>query len=335
MKMSLKLMVSFLLLLVLLFSIPVFAEYPERPITIICFSSAGGGTDTVDRALAAAMEEELGVTVNVVNMPGGMGGIAAGYVWEKPHDGYTLLGASESIEIIPVMAAHHTTTKDWEYFMVMGCEGVVCVHKDSPYNTFNDLIKDMKERPNQIKVAAASAGGIWHIKFALLSKYADIKPKMISYPGSAPSIMACLAKEVDVVHVSTGEAASYVEAGQFRPLVMVEKEAFLKYPNLKVPPITDFYPDIAKELPVPQWLGAMIPSDTPKPIIETLNNAFIKAMESKKIDDLAKLTYATKHGLYGESAKKMAQKIESQFCWTLQDLGIAEKSPALFDIPKP
>ena len=165
MKFSLKVMISFLLLSVLLFSISVYAEYPERPITIICFSSAGGGTDTVDRALAAAMEKELGVTVNVVNMPGGMGGIVAGYVWEKPHDGYTLLGASESIEIIPVMAAHHTTTKDWEYFMVMGCEGVVCVHKDSPHKTFNDLIEDMKEHPNQVKVAAASAGGIGTLNF--------------------------------------------------------------------------------------------------------------------------------------------------------------------------
>ena len=51
----------FALAFVFLFgSASVFAkEWPARPIEISCFASAGGGTDTTDRAIAKAMDITL------------------------------------------------------------------------------------------------------------------------------------------------------------------------------------------------------------------------------------------------------------------------------------
>ena len=48
-------------------------SYPERPIVLICPWSAGGGTDRVSRQIAAQLERDLGVPVNVVNATGGAG----------------------------------------------------------------------------------------------------------------------------------------------------------------------------------------------------------------------------------------------------------------------
>ncbi len=48
-------------------------DYPNRPITLICPWAAGGGTDTVSRQVAALLERELGVPVNVVNATGEIG----------------------------------------------------------------------------------------------------------------------------------------------------------------------------------------------------------------------------------------------------------------------
>ena len=48
-------------------------RFPDRPIMLICPWSAGGGTDTVSRKVAAMLEQELGVPVNVVNATGGSG----------------------------------------------------------------------------------------------------------------------------------------------------------------------------------------------------------------------------------------------------------------------
>ena len=66
------------------------AEYPERPIQLIVPWGAGGGTDTVARSLAAAMEEALGQPVNVVNRTGGSGIVGHTAMAKAAPDGYTI-----------------------------------------------------------------------------------------------------------------------------------------------------------------------------------------------------------------------------------------------------
>ena len=67
------------------------ADYPSRPISVIVPFSAGGPTDTVARALAAAMTAPLGGTLVVENKPGAGGTIGAAEVARATPDGYKLL----------------------------------------------------------------------------------------------------------------------------------------------------------------------------------------------------------------------------------------------------
>ena len=48
------------------------AEFPAKDITLVCPWSAGGGTDTISRALVKNAKKYFGVNVNVVNKTGGM-----------------------------------------------------------------------------------------------------------------------------------------------------------------------------------------------------------------------------------------------------------------------
>ena len=50
-----------------LLAMPALAAFPEKPVTVICPWSAGGGTDTLLRALSKEAEKHLGQTINVVN----------------------------------------------------------------------------------------------------------------------------------------------------------------------------------------------------------------------------------------------------------------------------
>ncbi len=49
------------------------ANYPSRPITMVCPWGAGGGTDATARIVAQLLEKDLGQPVNVVNRTGGSG----------------------------------------------------------------------------------------------------------------------------------------------------------------------------------------------------------------------------------------------------------------------
>ena len=47
------------------------ADYPSKPIQIVCPVKAGGDTDRNTRQLALALEKVLGVSVVTVNVDGG------------------------------------------------------------------------------------------------------------------------------------------------------------------------------------------------------------------------------------------------------------------------
>ena len=86
-------------------------QFPTKPIEDSVWAAAGGGTDTVNRLIARAMEKELGGSVVVVNRTGGGGAVAMSYVWQRPHDGYSWLGASEQMQSTAVMGFHTTKTQ--------------------------------------------------------------------------------------------------------------------------------------------------------------------------------------------------------------------------------
>lgn len=310
------------------------AEWPERPIEISCFAAAGGGTDLVDRTIAKAMEPFLKTRINVVNRTGGGGGIALDYVWSRPHDGYNWGGFSESILPSPVMGAHSTSAKDWIYFMVAGAPGVISVRPDSHFKSLEDLVKAAKAKPGEIKASASQSGSIWHTKLIALMQGTGIKFNFIPFNGSHPSQVAAMTGEVDAVLTSVSEQSDLLEAKKLIPLAMVELKGYA-FKGMKIPAAVDKYPDVAKLLPLDQWLGFALPADTPKPIVDKVTEAFTKAMETSLIKDMAKTKNLTLYGYSGEQAQKTARSMERVWTWTLYDLGVAKKSPAEFGIAKP
>lgn len=310
-------------------------KWPSGPISLIVFSAAGGGTDLANRALAAAMEKDLG-KISVVNMPGGSGGVAANHVFSREKDGYNWLGMSEGILPVAVLGAHPTTSKDWEYFMLGGTPGVISVRADSPFQSVEDVLKAMKEKPGQVKLAASQAGCIWHIKAILLGQAAKVEYKFMPYQGSNPSILAALSGEIDVVITGLGEQAEFLAAKKLRPLAMVELEDYDKVPGWgKVPAIVKTVPDMKKHLPVDQFVGFALPANTPKEILGKVEASFKKAVQSEDVKKYAETKYVKISGLSGKEAKAVAEKMERIFSWALWDLKMATKSPEEFKIPRP
>ncbi|MGQ9777353.1 MAG: hypothetical protein ACUVQ9_09090 [Thermodesulfobacteriota bacterium] len=120
-----------------------------------------------------------------------------------------------------------------------------------------------------------------------------------------------------------------------RPLIMVENVP-TTFPGIgTIRPITDFYPQLKPYFPLPQWLGFMLPKDTPKPTLEKITNAYKKALETETIKKLAETTSSTLYGKSGHEAKEMVGNLEKVSTWLLFELGVAKKSPAEFNIPKP
>ena len=309
--------------------------WPKKPITISCFAAAGGGTDAVSRMVAKLMKEELGVNVNVVNRTAGRGGAAINYVAVRVRDGYNWGGFSESMLTGSVLGITESTAADWTFFMLAGAPGVISVPTDSPYSDLKSLVQAAKANPKTVKVSASLTGGIWHTKLLALQEAAGIEFQFIPYnQGSQPSQLAALSGEVDAVLTSVSEQAELIRGKKLRPLAMVEAESY-EFPDLgTIPSAAASYPDVTK-IPVSQFLGFALPSDTPEPILEKITAAFEKIVQSDEVKAFCEARLLTLQGWHGDEANQKALAAERAWVWKLDELGVTVESPAAFEIPKP
>jgi tripartite-type tricarboxylate transporter receptor subunit TctC len=311
------------------------AEWPRRPIELVVFSGAGGGTDLANRVLASAMAGEVGAEIRVSNMTGGRGGVAAQYVHGGRHDGHRWMGVSETVLSLATRGGHHTTARDWHFFIFTGSPGVLSVPQHSPYRTFEDLQRAARERPNQLTIAASGRGSVWHLRTEMLREHAGLNLRFIPYEGSGAAQVAAISGEVDAVHTGLAEQLNLIEGGRLRPLVMTEPEAAEGERIGRIPALTEFLPGVAEHLMLPQWLGFTVPVDTPPEAVAAVDRAFHRAMNSDRVRDFLSVTRNRRYGLSGEPARAMAERLEKVVNWMMYDLGIVKQSPARFGIPRP
>ncbi len=311
-------------------------DYPKRNITAVVVWGAGGGTDTCNRIIHAEMAKILGVNINVINKTGGVAGsVGMSYAYSQKHDGYTLCGLSESNVTAGVQGGWDKKFDVWDTFIVGGSPDVISVTPDTPYQTLSDLIEAAKKNPNSIKAAASGAGSIHHLNLLAVEKGAGADFNFIPYKGSAPSQNAAMTGEVSVVVTSLAEQQQLLRGGKLRALGMLIPESFEVEGLGTIPSSFDAYPSLSEYLPISQAIGFAVPADAPAEAKAVLVDAFNKAIATEKVQTWAKENYYLLSGKTGAESKAVFDALESNFAWTLWELGAATVEPSKLGIPKP
>jgi tripartite-type tricarboxylate transporter receptor subunit TctC len=310
--------------------------FPNRNITNVVVWSAGGGTDTCNRIISAEMSNILGVNINVINKTGGVAGsVGMSHAFGQKHDGYTLCGLSESNVTAGVQGGWDKKFDVWDTFIVGGSPDVISVTPDTPYKTLQDLIEAAKATPGAIKAAASGAGSIHHLNLLAVEHGSGAKFNFIPYKGSSDAQNAAMTGEVNVVVTSLAEQQQLLRGGKLRALGMLIPDAFEVEGLGLIPSSFTAYPDLAKYLPISQAIGFAVPADTPEEAKVVLVDAFKKAMATDKVKSWAKENYYLLSGKTGAESKAVFDALESNFAWTLWELGAATVNPETLGIPKP
>jgi tripartite-type tricarboxylate transporter receptor subunit TctC len=249
--------------------------YPTKPVTFIVPWPAGGSSDLVMRALAEATQKHLGQPIVVENRPGASGtlGPAQMAATAKP-DGYTIAQMPITVFRLPFMAkTTYDPTKDFTY--VIGLTGYtfgVCVRKDAPWNTFQELLAYAKANPGKIKYSTPGTGTSLHITMEQIAKQQGIKWTQVPFKGSAEDNAALLGGHVDVLSNSTGWAP-LVNSGDFKLLVTWGAERTKNWPN--VPTLKEVGINMVANSPY----GLAGPKGLDPKIVKVLHDAFKKGLE--------------------------------------------------------
>ena len=310
-------------------------DYPFRDINAVVVWGAGGGTDSINRMIMAEMEKELPVSITVTNTTGGVAGSnGMTYVLNQPADGYTLAGISESNVTAGVQGGWDKTFDVWYPFIVGGSPDVISVNADAPYQTLTELVDAAKAAPGTIAAGASGSGSIHHLNLLALENGTDATFKFVPYSGSGPAQEAAVSGEVQVIVTSLAEQQGLIKGGQIRPLAMLVPEAGT-LDDTSIPSAFDTYPDLAEVLPLKQAIGFAVLDEAPDDAKAALSAAFEKAMASETVKTWAAENYYDLSGLSGEEASDAFAKLESNFAWTLKELGATTVDPETLGIPRP
>ncbi|MBW1992849.1 MAG: tripartite tricarboxylate transporter substrate binding protein [Deltaproteobacteria bacterium] len=281
------------------------ADYPKRPITMICPWGAGGGTDACSRIIATLLKKELGVPVNVVNRTGGSGAVGHTAMATAKPDGYTIGMPTVEITMMHWVGLTKITYKDITPIALVNADpAAINVRADSPWKTYKELEDYIRKNPGKLRDSGTGQGGIWHLAMAGWLKAIWLSPNAIKWipsKGAAPALQDLMAGGIDMSTCSLPEAATLIEAGKVRPLAIMADERDPKFPD------TPTLKELGIDWSCAAWRGIAAPKGTPKEITEILEKAVAKVHKS---DDFIKFMKNRGYGIKWMDSKTFAQFLE-------------------------
>jgi len=253
-------------------------EYPSRPITYIVPWNPGGGTDVTARALATALSEVLGQSVNVVNRTGGGGVVGHLALAQAAPDGYTIGAMTVEITMMHWTGLTPLTVSDYSPLaMLINNPAAVTVRADAPWSTLEELLAAVRAEPGRFRASGTSRGGIWDLaRIGMLQAVGLPETALPWVPsqGAAPALQQLISGGVDVVTASPIEVDALRQAGQVRTLAVMADErmpAFPDIPTLK---------ELGIDWSIGGWAAVAAPAGIPGEIRERLASAIQEASSS-------------------------------------------------------
>ena len=255
--------------------------YPTRPVRFVVGFTPGGGVDINARLLASKFSELLGQQVIVDNRPGAGTNIANELVAKSAPDGYTLLVNSPAVAINMALYKNlpYDTLRDFAAVSIFSeSANILVVNASSSATTLNELIALARAKPGVLNYSSAGTGTTQNLAGELFKLRTGTNIVHVPYKGTAPSLTALIAGDVDLTFANIPAILQHVKSGRLRPLASTGTRRSELMPD--VPTMQEAG---LNGVEVTVWYGVLAPAATPRNIVNTLSEAIIKATRSPDI----------------------------------------------------
>lgn len=257
-------------------------DYPTRPITLVVPYPAGGGVDAMARIVADKLSAALGQQVLVDNRGGGSGLVGTRAVIRAAPDGYTLLlGHTGSMSINPSLYANsgYDPRRDFAPIGLIAAMPVALIaNAKFPAQTIADVIALMKANPGKYNIGTSAVGTGGYLSAELFKSVTQVDAQIVPYKGTAGVMNDLLGGHVPVAFGVLPPALGNIQSGTLRAIAVLSPTRFSLLPEVPT----------AAETGMPGFIsvlhyGLVAPAGTPRPIIEKLNAALRKLVDSDEV----------------------------------------------------
>jgi tripartite-type tricarboxylate transporter receptor subunit TctC len=250
---------------------PTGIDFPKKNITIVVPVAAGGGSDTLARAISAVADKYFGQPIVVVNRGGAGGTIGTTEFLTYKPDGYTLLLAHAAIFTTQPKLQEVTYSPN-NFAGVVGLNDqpiVMAVMANSQFKTFTDVVNYGK----QLKMAANSVGSIFYVGAMDLMDKAKINAVHVPFNGNSAALTALLGGSVDIGFFHPEEIISHVQAGTIRVLGTMTADKLAAFPDAPT------FKELGYDVEYGVWKALLAPIGTDQVILDYLYETFTVLFE--------------------------------------------------------
>ena len=264
-------------------ALPALAQdnYPSKTIRFVVPYPPGGPTDLMARMLQSELSTCLGVTVIVDNKAGANGALASEFVAKAVPDGNTLMfGYIATHAMNPALQKlRYDPVRDFEPVGLVGYSPTLMVVNPSlKVKDVKDLVRVLKEKPDQYSVASAGNGTAPHFAAELFKMSTQTSLLHVPYKGSAPAVNDTIGGQTHVMFPSLFTGVPFVKSGRLQALAIAGNKRSAVLPD--VPTLKEMGVDGVE---VDQWYAIFAPAKTPKDVVSKLNQALNKVLNDPEI----------------------------------------------------
>jgi len=267
---------------------PAQPAFPSRDLQLVVPTSAGGGNDTLARALARRLGPRLGRTVAVDNRAGAGGSIAAEFVARARADGHTLmLGYIATHGIHPALQRlRYDPVADFTALGLIGHSPTVLVAgADLPVQDVAGLLARLRAAPGRYGYASAGEGTVPHLAAELFAARTGTRLAGVVHAGAAPAIADTAHGHAQLMFASLFTAQPHLRSGRVRALAVAGASRVAALPG--VPTLAEAG---VEGIDLPQWYALFAPAALPPQVAHSLEQALAAALADA--DFVAELTAA-------------------------------------------
>jgi tripartite-type tricarboxylate transporter receptor subunit TctC len=255
------------------------ADFPNKPVRMICGFPPGGSGDALARALVIEASNKLGQQIIIDNRPGAATNLASEAVAKAAPDGYTILmGGSFSHAVNPALFAKlpYDAIKSFSPIMQVTDGGgqIIVVPASLPVNTLQEFIAYAKREGDKVSYASSGIGSPGHIAGAFFNQRAGLTMTHVPYKGASEAIRDLVGGQIQMTITAPAAALPLVKDGRLKALAQTTPTRSRFVPD--VPSMNDVG---IRDFNIDGWYGLFAPALTPAPVIAKLHAAFAGALQ--------------------------------------------------------
>lgn len=296
--------------------------FPNKPVTLYVPWAAGGGGDTVARAVSKELSKKWGQPIVVENKPGAAGVLATQALLRAPADGYTILFTAEPI---PAINPHVISELPYKTEQLSPVTAIVTLPQVLIVSTANPNIQTLPAlldyalaNPGKLSYGSFGPGSTPQIVMETFKSLTGTDIIAVPYKGANPAMTDVASGTIDMTLTGPSGAKAMVDAGRAKIIAVAVNERLKNLPE-----VMTFREANIVGADYTSFLGLMVQAGTPDSVIKKIANDVHEVLQNQEFVDTALVRHSyTPVGSTPEEFAQMIERMSSEASVIIKKAGI-------------